>query len=315
MISIIVVFLFELSYRFSIIDFYKSEFQWLNRDVTLTKEVDYLAFGDSFSAAKHNYLDFFKTSTNKTLINSSVPGIGIKQVNTFVNRRLDKYSPKNVIYQVYVGNDLTDVDHLTNFKELSVIRNLYWSMSNKILSISYINQKLGSFKSNDNQKEMSTLNTPFTIKNYNSRSKIFFKSDSTYLYKAVLLEDDFRKRYSIWIDEVHDFINEISEEINIYIVFIPHCAQLNSYYQNNMIQLGATFLEKDKFNMINYPFFRKASLDLEKYKNVYLLNPLQTFKKEDTLNNRLYYLDDPHLNDNGHRVLGRYLKKQLLLNK
>ncbi|WP_298311627.1 hypothetical protein [uncultured Aquimarina sp.] len=141
-ILIIVFFLFELSYRFSIIDFYKVEFTYLNdADSIESKKIDYLVFGDSFSATTDNYVENLRSSTNKTFINSGVQGIGMKQVNTFLHRRVQKYQPKNIIYQVYVGNDLIDVDHLTNYKELSLIRNLYWDLSDFFLSSSYINYK------------------------------------------------------------------------------------------------------------------------------------------------------------------------------
>ncbi|WP_299438784.1 hypothetical protein [uncultured Aquimarina sp.] len=312
----IVVLLFELSYRFSIIDFYKGEFEALNETKDIeSKDVDYLVFGDSFSAAGNNYVDYLRQSKDKTFINSSIPGIGIKQVNTFIHRRLKKYTPKNIIYQVYVGNDLTDVNHLTNYKKISFARNVYWDMSDIILSSSYINARLGGFKSVKRKTGFNILKESFSIDNYNPRSKLYFKSDPEYLYKSVVIEGDFKNRYAIWIREVEKFITEIPLDTNVYIVFIPHCAQLNSFYYNNLKQIGATFLEEDEFNRTYYGFFKKASLDLKSYKNVSLVNPLEKLRESDSLHYRLYYENDPHLNDLGQKVLGNYLKKQLLLNK
>ncbi|WP_298311624.1 hypothetical protein [uncultured Aquimarina sp.] len=46
-----------------------------------------------------------------------------------------------------------------------------------------------------------------------------------------------------------------------------------------------------------------------------MINPLETFSESDSLGHRLYYMNDPHLNNKGQRILGNYLKEQLLLNK
>ena len=308
--------LFELSYRFSIIDFYKAEFTYLNdADSIRSESVDYLVFGDSFSIAENNYIDFLRKSSDKSFMNSSVSGIGIRQVNTFLNRRLKRYTPKNIIYQVYIGNDLTDVDHLTNYSKLSLIRNLYWDVSDIILSSSYINAKMGGFNPNKEQNNHRIVRESFSVNDYSSRSKLYLLSDSDYLYKSVTIRDGFEERYSIWIREVREFIEEISEETSVQIVFIPHCTQVNSFYYDNFKQIGATFSNVDEFNRTEYGFFKKASLDLKSYKNVSLINPLERFRKSDSINNRLYYMNDPHLNELGQKVLGNYLKEQLLSNK
>ena len=85
--------LFELVYRWYIIDFYKNSFCYLNNEKDLKAEkVDYLFFGDSFSAAKDSYVDFIKKDFSKSkVVNFSVSGIGIKQVNLYAKRKIEKY--------------------------------------------------------------------------------------------------------------------------------------------------------------------------------------------------------------------------------
>ena len=317
MIILIIVFLlFELSYRFSVIDFYKTEFTSLNEANDIeSKNIDYLVFGDSFSATTNNYVTYLRSVSNKTFINSGVQGIGVKQVNTFVNRRIQKYQPKNIIYQVYVGNDLIDVDHLTNYKALSLIRNVYWDVSDMFLSSSYVNYRLGHFKSSVAPINKTFNDQRFSVKDYNQRSKLYFKSDSAYLYKSVTAEGSFENRYNIWIDELKEFIEVIPTDVQIVIVFIPHCSQLNSFYFNSMCQLGAKFSDETEFKKTEYGFFEKASLDVQQYKNVTLLNPLEQLQEKDTKEKRLYYLNDPHLNKEGQKVLGTFLEKALLINE
>ncbi len=317
LIVIITVLIFEVIYRFSVIDFYKLELDTLNtgiRELDLSKGVDYLIFGDSFSATRNNYVDFLRKSSDKIFINSSIPGTGIKQVNLFFSRRFKEFAPKNIIYQVYVGNDLTDVSHLTNYNELSLIRNVYWDISDVILSSSYINSRLGNFKQGEENVDPKILNEFFVSDNYNNRSKMYLRSDRSYLYKSVTITDDFEKRYSMWIKEVEEFIKSIPKNISVTILFIPHCTQLSSYYMDNIVKIGATFKDKTKFNKINYSFFKKALLDLGKYKNVSLVNPLERLRSIDSFQNRLYYLNDPHLNDKGQEIIGVYLKEKLKLN-
>ncbi|MBQ4804093.1 hypothetical protein J8L88_14620 [Aquimarina sp. MMG015] len=317
MIVLIIVFLlFELSYRFSVIDFYKAEFTSLNgaNDIE-SKDIDYLVFGDSFSATTDNYVEYLRSSSDKTFINSGVQGIGVKQVNTFVNRRIQKYQPKNIIYQVYVGNDLIDVDHLTNYKELPLIRNVYWDVSDMFLSSSYVNYRLGHFKSSVAPINKTFNDQRFSVKDYNQRSKLYFKSDSAYLYKSVTAEGSFQHRYAIWIDELKEFIEGIPTDVQVFIVFVPHCSQLNSFYFNNMRELGAKFSDETEFKKMEYGFFEKASLDIQQYKNVTLLNPLEQLREKDTKEKRLYYLNDPHLNEYGQKVLGTFLEEELLSNE
>ncbi len=313
-IGVITIILIELVYRYSVIDFYKSELQALNPDFK-SNPVDYLVFGDSFSASAKNYVDLLRVSSNKTFVNTSVPGTGIKQVNTFASRRLKKFKPKNIIYQVYVGNDLIDVDHITNYKKISFVRNLYWNVSDVILSGAYINYKLSHLKSTKIKGDTTNFHKTFDVKNYTLRSKIYLRADNEYLYKTATVFGDFEKKYRIWQEELKKFLSDIEEGINVYIVFIPHCSQVNTFYRKNISELGAVFIQEDRFSNINYPFFEKASLDFKDYKNIILLNPLQSLRAADTSNNRLYYLNDPHLNKKGQKVLTKFLKKHLQLDK
>ena len=100
-IGLISLVLFEILYRNSIIDFYQSETSHLNAESDLEKDtIDFLVFGDSFSAtAKEiNYIDKLKQNNPSTsFVNVSVPGIGIRQVNTFAKEKIKQHQPKAII--------------------------------------------------------------------------------------------------------------------------------------------------------------------------------------------------------------------------
>ncbi len=311
-IGSITIFLFEISYRFSVIDFYKTEFTALNKEIA-TDSVDYLVFGDSFSAFPNGYINYLNQTTNKTFVNAAVPGIGPNQVNTFANRRIKEFAPKAIIYQVYVGNDLIDVEHLTNYKTLSFSRNVYWDVSDYLLSISYFNYRFASYYSNKLALEKEAIGQPFSAAYYNKRSKLLFKANANYLYETVTVTGDLEDRYASWITSMKKFMDKVPVNIPVSIIFIPHCSQVNDRYLNRMEVIGANFKDAKEYKNVNYPLFVKASADLKMYKNIRFLNPLSKIKAKDSMSKPLYYNNDPHFKEFGHTVLGEFIKEELLI--
>ena len=101
----------------------------------------------------------------------------------------------------------------------------------------------------------------------------------------------------------------------MYLVWIPHCSQVNDYYVNNLNSLGATFEDKALIQQADYPFFAQAKKDLKAFTNVTQLNPLETFQANDSVDNRLYFANDPHINNNGNVVLSDFLQSKILAHK
>lgn len=304
--------LFELVYRWYLIDFYKNSFCYLNNEKDLKAEkVDYLFFGDSFSAAKDSYVDFIKKDFSKSkVVNFSVSGIGIKQVNLYAKRKIEKYNPDIIIYQVYVGNDLIDIQNLSNWSRLSFMRNGYWFTSDYYLSLRYLNQNLSFFRTKNFNTDLH-LDHSFSIESYNMREKMLFVADASYLEKTINIEADFKMRYDKWKKELTAFLQSISQDKKVFIVFIPHCSQLNPFYYNNMKQIGAHFNSFNAISELNYPFFDKAQKDFNNYPNVTFLNPLAYLRARDHTNYRLFYENDPHFNLNGHYELAQFLSKEI----
>jgi hypothetical protein len=248
-----------------------------------------------------------KLCPGKTILNASSAGIGIKQVNLFASKRIKQANPKAILYQVYVGNDLIDVKNLSNLKKVSMPRNLYWKITDCFLSISYLNQRMGSFRKHETVSSLH-LDEHFSKGLYDKRTKLFIQADAGVLEKSVTLNGDFLKRYMIWKDELDVFLKKIPVTTKVYIAFIPHCAQINDFYYNNMAEMGAIFSDKSNFSNIDYAFFEYAVNDFKGNSNVVFLNPLPFFKETDTVNYRLYYENDPHFNEHGNAEFARYLK-------
>jgi hypothetical protein len=315
-IVVVVTFvLFEILYRNSIIDFYKAETSHLNTKADLAKSsVDYLVFGDSFSAtaADINYIDKLKRNNPKvSFVNVSVPGIGIRQVNTFAQAKIKKHQPKAIIYQIYVGNDLIDVNHLWSWEKFSIARNLYWEASDHFLSLSYLNHKATVFSPRVNSRTNTMATDDFSIDYYDQRTKRFLDFDRSFFNNTLMLKEPFKARYDAWLDYMKTFLETVPKDIPVYVVWIPHCSQLNDYYLNNINKLGATFEDENTIQQINYPFFAQAKKDLKAFTNVIQLNPLEIFQANDTESHRLYFANDPHINNNGNVMLSDFLQTKI----
>lgn len=304
--------LFEITYRHYIIDFYKNTFRAINTESDLElKKVDCLIFGDSFSAFKNGYVSQIKDKyPNKKFLNFSVSGTGIRQTNLFAVGKIEEYKPDEIIYQVYVGNDLIDIENLTNWDALSLKRNLYWSISDVFLSLRYLNQNLSIF--NSSNKINQNLESDFDVNKYTSREKLLFKADPKYLEKSLKIKSGFESRYNKWENAINQFINAVSEDKKIHIIFIPHKAQVNEFYLSTSKRIGAKFSSNKEIFNLEYNFLNKAKLDFKDYKNVIFLNPLEYFRNHDNESNRLYYENDSHLNELGQKVLCDYISNEIM---
>lgn len=314
-IGSITLLLFEILYRNAVIDFYKPEANALNSEALLNaNDVDVLVFGDSFSATSEaiNYVaKLRKQNPDITIVNFSVPGIGIRQVNTFAAQKIKQYNPKKIIYQIYVGNDLIDVNHFWNLEKFSLVRNIYWETTDHFLSLSYLNHKATYFKPKINERSVTMRTDEFIVDYYDIRTKRFLHGNSFYLDNTFSIKNDFKNRYDSWMHYMHDFLETIPKHVEVYLVWIPHCVQVNDYYLNNIKTLGATFKDEHKIKNVDYPFITAAKKDLNTFKNVTHLNPLAAFQQNDSLHYRLYFANDPHINNNGNEVLRDYLQSHI----
>lgn len=306
-VFLLILILFEGCYRLYVIDFYKAELKGLNVGKLNRQETFFLVFGDSFTAS-NQYVKYLESKTNHKFINAASSGIGIQEVNLFASKRIKEFQPQKIIYQVYIGNDLLDVKNLTNFKNISLLRNVYWYLSDYFISLLYVNKRLSLVKTQFSRNHL--FDKKYAKEKYSNRSKLYFLADSLYLHKTVLLKDNFVERYSIWIKEVVKFIQK-SGDVPVYIVLVPHCAQLNKKYVKRMQEIGGEFPNETSFTKIEYPFYEETVKKFRKYKNVTILNPLAYFKKRDSIE-PLYYENDPHLNNLGQKVLGEFLEQKIL---
>jgi hypothetical protein len=312
------LFLIEICYRFNVINFYKAENLALNSKQDLeNSNIDIMVFGDSFSATSKeiNYVDMLRKNTTKpSVLNFSVPGIGIRQVNTFASSKIKKHNPKVILYQVYVGNDLIDVNHIWSLEKFSMSRNLYWEASDYFLSLSYLNHKATIFRPRINSRTYTMAEDSFVVDYYDARTRRFLNFNPSFFNDMVMLKKPFNERYEEWLSHMNYFLETIPKDIKVYVLWIPHCTQVNDHYSDNFKKLGSSFDDKPKVQQSEYPYFSNAKKDLEVYKNVTQLNPLEFFQTRDSITSRLYFENDPHINYTGNKVLNDFLQTKMFPN-
>ena len=290
-----VIILLELSYRYQVIDFYNRSFLYLNKNEdTKNAEPDVLIIGDSFSAQPNGYIDQLREAyPDLKIINSAVPGTGVRQHQLILEKRLRRYTPKKVLYQVYVGNDLTDVTHPINFKSNGILRNVYWAMSDRLLVVPFINARLGRFKSPD-PVDHTLHSQEFGVAKYTARCKFYLRADHQIINNSVQVKGDMKVVYDEWIERFQKFKETLPQSTELAVLIIPHCSQVNSTYQRRFEMLGAKF--EEDFQKDNYPF-------IVNFKNalpaVAVINPMKELREVD----EPYFVNDPHLSPIGQRKL------------
>lgn len=289
----------EISYRYQWIDFFKTEFNALNKNMD-PKRPNILVFGDSFTAYPNGYVAHFrKNNPEVNVINCSMPGSGPYEMELIASRRVSDYPPKGIIYQMYVGNDLTDIDPLVNWGELSFSRNCYWSVKPYFEIFGLFSRRMSGLQSDFNSKKLKQDQAEFSTSVYSPRTKMMIRAEANYVNNSIKLKGDMKDAMEEAKESIAYLRELVPKKVPIYIVVIPHFSQVTKAYRGNYQQLSG-----HKSSMkTNYRFIREIS----KVKGVKVLNPMRYFREMESDGQQLYYSNDPHLNETGQKVLFDYL--------
>lgn len=305
----------EIIYRGQFVDFYKSEFYYFNKyNFSTQGNKKVLVFGDSFTAANNTYLKILNYRKLKySFINAAISGTGIHEMNVIARKRIKQTKPDLVLVQIYVGNDLLDVQKPINWRTLSIARNLFWLVSDPFYVIRFINYKLGQIKSNFGPPVVSGSlknNEVFSVDEMNRREKLLLEADPKYYEKSVMLQEDYADRFEKFCNKVQELIQLCNETgLPVKVLAIPASCQVSEYYKSNLEKCGAIF-SSDKILQPTYPFVEQLS-ERFKHAGVEILNPLHYFKKIDSVGSRIYYENDLHLNDRGNVSLANFITLNL----
>lgn len=97
----------------------------------------------------------------------------------------------------------------------------------------------------------------------------------------------------------------------VFILVIPHKAQVNSQYMTNMKTIGYRFNEKFNVHDGDYPFLKRLNAHVADLKNVQVLDALSILRMNETPDKPLYYQNDEHLNQEGHKFISQLILMEI----
>jgi len=307
---IVFVLILEISFRYYWFDFYSKEVTFLNEKSKQKKHTKtILLLGDSFTASANNYCDILNDNIHDVrFINAGVPGFGIQEESIIAESRIEEFKPNAVILQIFVGNDLLDLEKPVNWSTSNTTRNIYWTFSNTLLSLRYINYKAGQFKTNmnlDSGFKNTKLSSKFSVDNYSARERILLNADNKFLSKSIFIYDDYSfrfKKYQEYIEQIEILCE--ARNIPLILLIIPTACQVTKLYQSRDEQLGAIFKNSAVQDTL-YPFLHQLRNTCGSRATI--LNPLPIFQEQEKSGNALYYENDIHLNPMGQKILADFL--------
>lgn len=306
----------ELVYRMQWFDFYSTELQALNSKDALAvngrKKI--LVLGDSFSADTASYVGKLQLLFPQFyFINAAIPGTGICETNCIAQRRIERFKPSIVIYQIYVGNDLFDIRKPLD-GNISLARKIFWWLTDRSLFLRYINYKAGQLKNSlginpIHQQYRNDEN--FSSEKFSNREKLLLQAEPLLIENSVLLKNGREADAEELVDGLEE-LNKFTKNENaqLIVLLIPHCAQVNENYLNKMISVGAQFSNKTALQKTDFAFYSFIKEKL-KEEQIEILNPLPLFQQIDSANNSLYFENDIHLNSKGQQVVADFLSSSL----
>lgn len=307
LILLITLLVFEVLYRYNVIDFYKTELASLNDldSVEKSHKKKLLVFGDSFSADNNGYVKMMQDQGDWAVINSAVSGISFKQIKNFFEDRVEQFNPDAIVIQLYVGNDFEDYHHSRNWSELSFVRNCFSMIGDGLTGIQYLNYKLGGRFTTEKVADPK-INNEFDPNTYNHRERRYFKADSSSLKNAIQLVGDQLSTYEEMRGDISSALTEIN--VPVLIVVLPHAAQVSNSYRKNMESIGANLPLEITFG--KFTFYDQLKSDLKSFTNVKVVSPLLRFRLN-IKRKELFYPNDPHLTEFGQEELFNFVNDKL----
>jgi hypothetical protein len=316
--------LLEVGYRIQIIDFYKPELVSYNRPADLVGEPGMpktlLILGDSLGAGDREVYPVYlrEALPGFRIINSSIRGIGSMEARLIAPNRFSRFQPQVFIYQIYVGNDLFDIRHATDYGRINLIRWAYWNLSNHLGVIDFLNHRLGQISAlnrlmNKLRGQSAPISegdlvAPFSKELHSHRERMIFLADPQLLDETINLKGRRREDFFRLIHNVQEITNFCSPaRCQTFVLVVPHKVQVSREYARQYEILGATFTDKDTLMNIDYPFVRERRSSLSDRQNLLVINPLLKIQEMERSGTKLYFVNDEHMNSKGQALLAQSL--------
>ncbi len=306
--------LLELAYRYQWGDFYAVEWSHFNEGIlkeSAKREV--LVMGDSFSTSDQGYVDKLRVQFPEwNFANSAVPGTGVVEASYMASRRFSDRKPDVFIYQIYLGNDLFDLQRPVNWGKLGFMRNLYWWSANRMRSLTWINYKGGQFQASP-RGDAKEFESGFQPELYNQREKRYFESEPDWIRdQGDAGNVQWRKQRERYFDFLEDLIvYPESLGTKVLLLVIPHCAQVGAIYQERMESIGMAPGAEVPRNFKDHIWLKELDEYASSHENMDILYPLDILNWYEREVGPVYYQNDPHLNSRGQSALALAVEEWL----
>ena len=191
------------------------------------------------------------------MINAAVSGTGVLQALYMAPQRFAQFHPSIFLYQVYVGNDLFDIRYPTNWRTISLGRNMYWFLANHFRVVGYLNYRLRQVKETLTSRQRHSLSLAgtavaatsaagdtgtFSVEHYDTRVKLYVRAEPSLLEDSILVQGNRQHDYAIFLEKLAQLLTYCKPEVcRAYILVMPHVCQVDAAYITYMSQLGARF--------------------------------------------------------------------------
>src|SRR5215475_363791 len=315
---VLALLVLEWLYRLQLVDTYRPELHTFNPSQVLVPndQPTLLVMGDSFTASRTSYAGILQDTLQEwRIINAAVSGTGVLQALYMAPKRFAQFHPSIFLYQAYVGNDLFDIRYPTNWRTISLGRNVYWFLANHLRSIGYLNYRLRQFKETltSHQGHILSLSGTavtasaagdtgaFSVEHYDTRVKLYVRAEPS------VIED------SILVEKLAQLLTYCKPAVcRAYILVMPHVCQVDAAYITYMSQLGARFTTPAALGLPEYPFLVRLRERFTDWLNVHMVNPLSKLR-EVHAQQAVYYANDEHLSPAGQQEIAALLRQQLHL--
>jgi hypothetical protein len=320
----------EWLYRLQLVDTYRPELHTFNPAQVLAPNAKptLLVMGDSFTASRTSYAGIFQDTLQEwRIINAAVSGTGVLQALYMAPQRFAQFHPSIFLYQVYVGNDLFDIRYPTNWRTISLVRNMYWFLANHLRIIGYLNYRLRQVKETLTSRQrhaFSLVGTAvaasaaedteaFSVEHYDARVKLYVRAEPSLIEDSILVRGDRQHDYAIFLERLAQLLTYCKPEVcRAYILVMPHVCQVDAAYITYMSQLGARFTTPAALGLPEYPFLVRLRERFTAWPNVHMVNPLSKLR-EVHAQQAVYYANDEHLSPAGQQEIAALLRQQLHL--
>ena len=315
MVGLFTLMLFELCFRLHVIDFYSHVFQDLNSEFDRSEaKPDMVLVGDSFSAFKKGYAQVLNDSFPEfNMHNISVPGTSVREQHLFGKYHIKRLQPEVVIFQYFVGNDLLGWHHHLNWEEISVVRNAYWRISEHLWSIGYLNHRLASIRAYQANEvlQLKKVEAEFSPESFSVRDRRYFRAEPDLIENSVYLKNGRSDHMEDYLLRMNKLFESIPKKTKIFILVIPHEAQVSEAYKERTEALNAVFTNDFRIGSGTYPVSQKMTEYFSTDERIEVLDPTAEMAQWEEDGQALYFSNNSHLNYKGQIMIGEYLVEKI----